>query len=316
MSQNNKKILHSRSRSQSRSPKRLAKKKTIKTESQLRKQEKKNQFNKEVDMLVKQKKYLMKLTEKYSRVKPSHQLIFSKIDETRVLSRAELSSAQAEYDKKLLGLKKSYIEGTKHSRTAIQPTSFKAAYNPIKVGPVFVEFLSADGKNVPNFGRVPNEDGTDWISGSSLLDVLPRAREGFFLKNSLTLLMYIYAGVNNLKSKTPSEGQKNIPDDRMNKVFGKLNALYYHEPGQDKILMTAAGKKLSTYDVVSGKNNDFNPGKIENYYFQSIQSLNIYDASDLSKSDAAKLADDRVRNDLLKEYTIIERANKLLKSKK
>jgi hypothetical protein len=315
MSQNNKKILHSRSRSQSRSPKKLLKKKQLKTESQLRKQEKKNFYNKEVDTLAKQQKQLNKLTEKYAKVKPSHQLVFSKIDDTRVLTRQELAAAQSEYNKKLLGLKKLYIEGTKHSRISILPNSFKAAYTPIKVGPVFVDFLSPDGKNLPNFGRVPNEEGTDWIVGSSLLDVLPRAREGFFLKNSLTLLMYIYAVTNNLKSKVQSEGQKNIPDDRMNKVFGKSNALYYHEPGQNKVLMTTAGKKLSTYDVVSGKNNDFNPNKIENYYFQSIQSLNIYENSDLSKSDLTKLSDDKVRNEMLKEFFIIEKANRLLKKK-
>jgi len=316
MSQNNKKILHSRSRSQSRSPKRLSKKVAVKSDSQLRKQEKKTQYNKEVDNLVRQRKFLTKLTEKYSKVKPSHQLVFSKIDDTRVLTRSELLAAQTEFDKKLLGLKKLYIEGTKHSRPSILPTSFKAAYNPIKVGPVFIEFLSGEGKHAPNFGRLPNDDGTEWISGSSLLEALPRAREGFLLKTSLTLLMYIYAGVNNLKSKSPSEGQKNIPDDRMNKVFGKLNALYYHEPGQNKVLMSTSGKKLSTYDVVSGKNNQFNSSKIENYYFQSIQSLNIYDVGDLSKSDLTKLSDDKLRNELLNEYYIIERANKLLKLKK
>jgi hypothetical protein len=315
MSQNNKKILHSRSRSQSRSPKKLLKKKQLKTESQMRKQEKKNFYNREVDTLAKQQKYLNKLTEKYAKVKPSHQLVFSKIDDTRVFTRQELAAAQSEYNKKLLGLKKLYIEGTKHSRVSILPNSFKAAYTPIKVGPVFVDFLSPDGKNLPNFGLLPNDEGSDWIKGSSLLDALPRAREGFFLKNSLTLLMYIYAVTNNLKSKVQSEGQKNIPDDRMNRVFGKSNALYYHEPGQSKVLMTTAGKKLSTYDVVSGKNNEFNPSKIENYYFQSIQSLNIYENADLSKSDLEKLSDDKIRNQMLKEFFIIEKANKLLKKK-
>jgi len=258
MSQGNKKILRSRSRSQSRSPLKNLKKKSVKTNSQLIKQEKKNNYNREVESLVKQHKYITKLTDKYSKVKPSHQLVFSKIDETRVLTRQELSAAQNEYNKKLIGLKKLYVDGTKHSRVSILPNSFKAAYTPIKVGPVFMEFLSMDGKNTPNFGQVPNEDGTSWIPNSNLLDALPRARDGHVLKNSLTLLMYIYAVKNNLKSKVPSEGQKNIPDDRMNKVFGKTNALYYHEPGQNKVLMSKSGKKLTTYDVVSGKNNSFN----------------------------------------------------------
>jgi hypothetical protein len=128
--------------------------------------------------------------------------------------------------------------------------------------------------------------------------------------------MYIYAAENNLKSKVASEGQKNIPDDRMNKVFGKTPSLYYHEAGQDKILMTKHGKKLSTYDVVSGKNTEFNASKIQNYYFQSIQSLNIYETADLTKSDLSVLNDAAVRKDLLREFYIIEKANKLLKLNK
>lgn len=316
MSQQPKKIMRSRSRSQSRSPMRNVKQKPVKTESQLIKQEKKNNFNKEIDALIKHKHHLDKLTEKYARVKPSHNLVFSKIDESRVLTRQELSSAKTEYDRRMTGLKKFYVEGTKHSRISILPNSFKAAYIPIKVGQVFVDFLATDGRSVPNFGRVPNEEGTAWITSSNLLDLLPRAKEGFFLKNSLTLLMYIYAAENNLKSKVASEGQKNIPDDRMNKVFGKIPSLYYHEAGQDKVLMSKSGKKLTTYDVVSGKNTEFNPSKIQNYYFQSLQSLNIYEAADLTKSDLSTLNDSTVRNDLLKEFFIIEKANKLLKLSK
>lgn len=310
-----KKIMRSRSRSTSRSPLKIVKKKPVKSESQMIKQEKKDTFNKEIDSLIKSKHHLDKLTEKYAKVKPSHQLVFSKIDESRTLTRQELSFARAEYDKRLTGLKKIYVEGTKHSRISILPESFKAAFYPIKVGQVYMDFLSADGKSLPNFGRVPNEEGTDWLPGSNLLDVLVKAKEGYLLKNSITLLMYIYAAVNNLKSKVPGEGQKNIPDDRMNKVFGDNLALYYHETGSDKVLMTKSGKKLSTYEVVSGKNESFNPTKIQNYYFQSIQSLNIYENSDLSKSDLALLNDADVRKSLLKEYYIIKRANKLLKKK-
>lgn len=316
MSQGNKKIFRSRSRSQSRSPIKTIKKKSIKTESQMRKQEKKDFFNKEVETLVKQRRYLTKLTEKYAKVKPSHQLVFSKIDETRVLTRQELAAAYYEYDKKIIGLKKSYLEGSKHSRTRILPESYKASFIPSKIGPVFKDFLSTDGKFSPNFGAVPNENGTDWIAKSNLLDVLPRAREGFLLKKSITLLMYIYADVNHLKSKKVSEGQKNIPDDHMNKVFGKNIALYYHEPGTDKVLMSKSGKKLTTYDVVSGKNTRFNQDKIENYYFQSLQSLNIYEPSDLSKSDIEMLSNEELRKELLEEYYIIERANKLWKLNK
>ena len=266
--------------------------------------------------MTKESRHLQKLTEKYAKVKPSHQLVFTKGDETRILTRQELTNAWSEYNKKVTGLKKLYVEGTKHSRAQILPSSFKAAYTPIKVGPVFTAMLSADSsKRLPNFGLIPNADGTAFIAGSKLLDALPRAKEGLLLKNSITLLMYIYASVNHLKSTEASEGQKNIPDDRMNLIFGKNTALYYQEPGTEKVLMSKSGQSLSTYDVVSGKNSKFNSNKIENYYFQSLQSLNIYNEEDLPAKDRQNLASPNIRKELLAEYEIIERANKLLKKK-
>lgn len=321
MSQNKseKKVMRSRSRSRSpsRSPNRTAAKgKPAKTENQLNKQKKKDGFNKEVDNLKRDYKNLRKLNDRYVKVKPSHQLVFEKNGETKVLTRQELTNAESEYIKKLLHLKKLYVEGAKHSRIQIVPESFKAAYAPIKVGPVFTAFLSIDGdKKLPNFGEKPNDDGSDFLKGSKLLEALPRAKEGLFLKNSLTLLMYIYATVNNLKSKAQSEGQKNIPDPRMNYVFGKMEALYYQAPDSDKVLMKKSGHKMNTYEVVSGKNSKFNPSKIENYYFQSMQALNIYEVADLTKKDADSLLDASIRNELLAEYKIIEKANTLLKPK-
>jgi hypothetical protein len=252
---------------------------------------------------------------RYAKVKnPSLQLSFTKDGETRVLTRQELSAAEAEYGKKLLALKKLYIEGTKHSKAEILPSSFKAAYTPVKIGPVFESFLAVNSKKqAPNFGLIPNEDKTGFIPKTNLLDALPRAKEGYILKNSLTLLMYIYCTVNNLKSKVPSEGQKNLPDERMDFVFGSLHSLYYQQAGKEKILMSKSGQKLSTYAVVSGKNTKFNPEKIENYYFQAIQSLNIYEVADLTKKDSDNLLSPTLRAELLAEYSVIETANNLLK---
>lgn len=307
----NKKVLRSRSRSQSRSPGRALKKKPVRTENQIKKLQKKDHFNGTIDTLYKNHKNLKKLQEKYSKVNPAHQLNFTKGDESRVLTRKELNAAEADFCKQLLGLKKLYMEGTKHSKTPILPTSFKAAYTPAKVGQIFVSFLSEVNKKKPNFGLAPNTEGTAFLPKSNLLDLLPRAKEGFMLKNSLTLLLYIYSTVNELKSKLPSEGQKNIPDERMNFIFGKLPALYYQESGEDKQLMTNSGHNMTTYDVVSGKNPKFNPNKIENYYFRSIQSINIYQVEDLSAKDVDLLK--KHKDELLSEFYIIEKANILLK---
>jgi hypothetical protein len=99
----------------------------------------------------------------------------------------------------------------------------------------------------------------------------------------------------------------------MDFVFGSLHSLYYQQAGKEKILMSKSGQKLSTYAVVSGKNTKFNPEKIENYYFQAIQSLNIYEVADLTKKDSDNLLSPTLRAELLAEYSVIETANNLLK---
>ncbi|HSW75821.1 MAG TPA: hypothetical protein VLG50_02160 [Candidatus Saccharimonadales bacterium] len=312
-----KKVLRSKSRSQSRSPhKTLQRDKKPKTNSQVLKTKKRADYCKENDLICKQTKQLFKLTDHFGRVAPGHHLRFTKDGDEKILTRNELNAMQQDLFKRISNLKKMYIEGSRNSRDPILPSSFKASYTPIKSGPVFVSFLAADGKKLPNFGEIPNEDGTAFLKGTNLLDALPKAREGYFLKNSLTLLLYIYSTVNGLKSKEQSEGQKNIPDDRMNKIFGKQNALYYQEPDKDKVLMTTSGKKLSTYAVVSGKNSRFKQDKIENYYFQSIISLNIYELDDLDADSKKHLIDSDFRKALLNEFLLIENANKLNKVKK
>ncbi len=317
MSTQGKKVLRSRSRSRSRSPspvRVLAKQKPVKTQNQIIKAEKRTKFNREVDDIIKDAKHLIRLSERYGSAKRGHELVFNKNGEERTLTVDELNEARTEYFKKLQTLKKLNVECSKNTRASLKPLSFKAAYTPSKVSNIFVTFFGPDKKKrMPYFGEQPNSDGTGFVAKSNLLDLLPRVREGYLLKNSLTLMINIYNAVNDLKSKEPREGQKNIPDERMNTVFGEMDALYYQDATDSpKILMTKSGKKLSTYAVVAGKNARFNPSKIENYYFQSILSLNVYDESDLSKEDISKLTDATFRQELLREFEMIERAKKLL----
>lgn len=318
-----KKVLraHSRSNSPRHASPRVVKKKPVKTANQLLKIQKKETFNKELDTLLKDHKNLIKLHERFRIAKAAHDLTLTKNGETRVYTRAELAEADKEFDRKIPHLKKLYVEGSKNKKTTMLPTSFKSPYAPVKVGTVFTTFLGPDAqKKLPNFGLVPSgnhEDGfNSFIAKSNLLDKLPRAKEGYMLKNSLTLLMYIYFKVNSLKSTKKSEGHLNIPDERMNNAFGLIPALYYQEANQPKILMTKSGKKLETYAVVAGKNTLFNPERIENFYFKAIQSLNIYEEKDLAPKDSEKLLDDKLRQELLEEYYLIEAANDLLKPSK
>lgn len=314
-----KKVLraHSRSNSPRHASPRIVKKKPTKTPNQLLKIQKKENYNAVLDTLLKDHKNLIKMHERFRVAKASHDLSLTKNGETRVYTRTELAEADKEFDRKIPLLKKLYVEGSKNKKTTLLPNSFKSPYAPVKVGLVFTTFLGPDAqKKLPNFGLVPSgnhEDGFEsFIAKSNLLEKLPRAREGYMLKNSLTLLMYIYFKVNSLKSTKKSEGHLNIPDDRMNNAFGSVIALYYQEANQPKILMSKSGKKMETYAVVAGKNTSFNPERIENFYFKAIQSLNIYEEKDLTEKDINKLSDDAFRQELLQEYYLIKAANDLL----
>src|SRR4029078_5454212 len=200
-------------------------------------------FNKEVDDVCKDIKTLLRLSDRYSAAKKGHELVFTKGEEERTLTLDELNEAKSELFKKIQSLKKLNQECSKNTRASLKPVSFKAAYTPCKVSNIFVIFCGPDKKKkLPFFGEQPNADGTAFVPKTNLLDLLPRVREGYLLKNSLTLLINIYTAVNNLKSKEAREGQKNVPDDRMNMVFGEMDALYYQDATDTpKILMSKSG---------------------------------------------------------------------------
>lgn len=332
-----KKVLRSRSprsRSASRSPRRTPsrdltstsreqsvgtrKSKRTKTANQLLKEQKLKEFDAMIDYLVKIDKQLDKLGDR--KLKPSHRLVFpKKDDEPRFLHIHEITAMKEEKRKVIQNLKKLHREGIKNRRTQMIPTTFRAHFTPIKAGPAIIEFLGSmtiNGKKVmPTLGGIPDPKTNTITPKTNLLDVLPRAREGYFLRNSLTLLMIIYSLVNDLKSKAAKEGHQNIPDARMNKVFGEQTALYYQEGKSPKVLMKKSGKDMTTYEVVSNKNESFNANKIENYFFQSILSLNFYKPADLDTNSIKTLSDENVKLELLEEFKTLELVNKILKGK-
>src|SRR4029079_10675962 len=188
MSTQGKKVLRSRSRSRSRSPspvRVLTKAKPVKTQNQLLKAEKRTRFNKEVDDVCKDIKTLLRLSDRYSAAKKGHELVFTKGEEERTLTLDELNEAKSELFKKIQSLKKLNQECSKNTRASLKPVSFKAAYTPCKVSNIFVTFCGPDKKKkLPFFGEQPNADGTAFVPKTNLLDLLPRVREGYLLKNS------------------------------------------------------------------------------------------------------------------------------------
>jgi hypothetical protein len=132
-------------------------------------------------------------------------------------------------------------------------------------------------------GRDPMEDE------GRLMDYLHRVKEGWCLKNTLILLLYIYSKVNNLHS--PINRKLIHSDSNMMEVFGgNIPAemyLYRDNNNITRILMkdaVASGmidEPMNTYDVATvmpgpPKAGPFNPYEFHVDHIQTIIAVNIY----------------------------------------
>ncbi len=73
---------------------------------------------------------------------------------------------------------------------------------------------------------------------AKLMDFLSCVKEGFLLRNSLTMLFYIYIKNNDLQEK--ENRQYSHFDDLMNKFFTEMEAEFYIDLNHGKILMSEA----------------------------------------------------------------------------
>jgi hypothetical protein len=222
-------------------------------------------------------------------------------DEYYEFGKKDIRAATAKLLREIKDLSTYWKVSKKKPKIKSGPETLKGTYTPIYAGPVLQAFFEA--KN--GFGPL---DPAKWkntkVMGALLMDSLPYAQKGFMLRNTLTMLFFLY--VRTMDLQEPENAQFSHFDEVMKKVFVDMPASFYTANGVTKIPMDEAIAKgltkevLSTQDIIRLKRPNFNSEKtpiikdapegkqvykkaFENYYFQLLASNNYYSKANLKE---------------------------------
>ena len=182
------------------------------------------------------------------------------------------------------------------------PESLKGGYTPVYAGTVLTKFFESHA----GFGPLnPIIWKTTGVMGPLIMDKLPYAKQGYVLRNTLSMLFFLYTRTMDLHE--PENSGFVHFDDVMKKVFTEMDASFYTAEGVPKINMIEAIDKglittpLSTQDVIRLKRPDFNreiniikdalPGQqiyreaFPIYFIQQLASNNYYSKENLKEND-------------------------------
>lgn len=231
-------------------------------------------------------------------------------------NRKHLRSANAKFAKALLQLKEYLRVSRKKTREPARPESFRGTYAPVFAG----EALRAFFNEANNFGTInPGRDGDP-----SLISNLRMATQGYLLRNTSTMLFYIYAHANNLQAQ--DNAQYATSDQVMMNAFGGQIAAAFFSYKDDnktvKIPMDVAVQQgiiqapLNTYDVVRSTHPNFNPARFNTYFYQNIAASNYYSKSALAAEPTLvevvqALARDDIRQAMLNEHNLVKEVSQV-----
>lgn len=217
--------------------------------------------------------------------------------------KKDLRAATAKLLREIKDLSTYWKVSKKKPKTKSEPESLKGTYTPVYAGAVLRAFFEAsDG-----FGPL---DPALWkstkVMGPKLMDALPYAKQGFMLRNTLTMLFFLYARTMDLQEV--ENAQFSHFDDVMKKVFTEMEAAFYTpSKGVAKIAMADAVKKglidapLSTQEVIRLQRPTFNNPRtpiikdapenkqiyreaFNNYFFQLLAANNYYSRANLKEN--------------------------------
>lgn len=131
----------------------------------------------------------------------------------------------------------------------------------------------------------------------NLMHLFPVMKQGYALRNSLTLLFRLYTNLNGIVSG----GQIVVPDELMNISFNGTIPAYFHNqdriiPTKDAIQQGIIDKPLNTVQVIQLSNPQFNPNRFHPSFLQNIELLNftrIRDIDNLQNAHFGKAVDKR-----------------------
>lgn len=181
------------------------------------------------------------------------------------------------------------------------------------------------------------------ILRSAVVNYLPQVQQGYLLRNTTTMLFYIYAHVNSLQggnNPVKKNNQMARSDAVMNQAFGGDIAAAHFSRRQDngkvvKVTMAKAVSSglipaaLNTYQSIStlypaanpnvpgsgtfnkkGEDTHFEPANFNTYYFQNIAAANYYSSATLRdeqlQQNLAVISDAGIRQQMLDEHNIVK----------
>jgi len=239
------------------------------------------------------------------------------------LNNKHMRSIKAWLTQYIMDDKKVFRDAKKKKRANSDPSSLRGTFSPVYAGEALRAFFN---NNPGGFGPAnPEEAARTQEAGEALMDKLPLIKEGLALRNSITILYYLYVRANGLQMEDNASFTK--VDDHWRQCFGgNIPATFFLLPSEEdgskppKILMTQAvkdkltPKPLNTFDAMRRVLPDFNPEEFNACFFQNIAAANYIPRGQLDKdpkmkSIADRLADPAVRAAMLEEHNIIKAAN-------
>lgn len=240
----------------------------------------------------------------------------------------------------------------KRERKALTPVSFGGVYTPVLAGPALRYFFGEGSQ--PRFGQVypglvaglqAKAQVENWAgsrmylnqrvlaaltaaeaTGADLSSVLLYPREGKVMRNTITVLMFLYAFVNDIQDG--ANGQIIHPDAHWKASFsGSIPAQYQYD------LASLAGERPTARKVpnASGRNTyavvadsvaaagqrkakvaaeTFSTESMRSQWYQSYASVNYTSLSALALADKAVLTSDDARSGMLTTEALVSQVSK------
>jgi len=244
-------------------------------------------------------------------------------------NRKHLRSANAKFAKTLLALKNYLRVSRRKARPAAKPSDFTGTYIPVYASQALLEFFTAAPGN---FGPLhPIQATQTGQPGAALMDSLQMVRQGYLLRNTATMLFFIYAHANQLQAEDNAQYSK--ADQVMMTAFGgQIPAAFYSYMGADgkvvKVPMNQAVSQglitapVNTFQAITqlyppgtrnkkGEDVGFRTDRFNTYYYQNIAAANYYSRTVLAAFPefaevAVALRQNDVLQSMLDEHTLVK----------
>lgn len=259
-------------------------------------------------------------------------------------TRDDMRYVLRKYTRELLALKNYLRVSKKKFKAPVKPESFSAIYIPVYAGPAlkaFINYVYREGERrgqPVNFGPASyNPDDFPGQQIPPLLDHLPLAKLGYFLRNTTTLLFHMFGRINGLQIR--GNAQYIRADEALRNTFGAMPPANINKKSKLFNPSEPIPSNLTTFSMLAkdyppgskdkrGNDMDFNPDRFASYFYQNIAASNYFSLLELQRGvrlpsgdEGARLGeelqvalnnlqnDQSFREQLLKEHQIVDTVN-------